>query len=112
VVSAAAVMVCMHPLHITCILNIYHLFFEQKSDFYHQVNDFSDFTSPRVNYMISMFMTGKREDTPSLLSEFCCQQGMTWMKDFQRHGVEVGFERCRSWDDECCVLRVAKGSGS
>ncbi|GAX83293.1 hypothetical protein CEUSTIGMA_g10719.t1 [Chlamydomonas eustigma] len=49
-----------------------------------------------------------REDTPSLLSEFCCQHGMTWMKDFQRHGVEVGFERSRSWEDDCCVLRVAK----
>jgi len=47
------------------------------------------------------------EDTPFLLSEFCCHHGLVWMHEFRKHGVAVGLDSCMAWEDEGCCLRQA-----
>eukprot|EP00798_Chlamydomonas_sp_ICE-L_P030810 gene30810-35841_t len=49
-----------------------------------------------------------KEDTPFLLSDFCCHHALVWMSQFRRHGLVVSMDECKAWDDSCCKLRVGK----
>jgi len=49
-----------------------------------------------------------KEDTPFLLSEFCCHHGLLWLHEFRAHGVVVSMDKCMAWDDNCCQLRIAR----
>jgi len=49
-----------------------------------------------------------QEETPFLLSEFCCHHGLLWMHEYRRHGVIVSMDNCKAWDDSCCQLRIAR----
>lgn len=49
------------------------------------------------------------EGCPELLSEFCCQYSLQWLRAYEKYGVQVSHEACMAWGDACCKVRIAKG---